>query len=276
MHSLTTFVSERPVELHDVTAGAAPPHCDRAACTHCSENLCVNHLAPAACAAAGHVSGAIHASSLRGASRAARHTVRPKPARALSARRCRHCAGQDVDPDRWSSRRRFDIRLCRNYRECKRSISFGRLSAAPVISIPTSRKIIAAPYVARCDGSSVALGADQRTRRGSCGSVSGRYRSDRTAPHHELDAELSGDHLAAAKDRHFRWSGRRKETEARSADRPLAAHVLRRFVVPSGDEFRVAQMVHLPHQIGVRFSRNAPMPSCASVASAFWLITSFV
>jgi hypothetical protein len=48
MHSLTTFVSERPVELHDVTAGAAPPHCDRAACTPCSENLCVNQLAPAA------------------------------------------------------------------------------------------------------------------------------------------------------------------------------------------------------------------------------------
>jgi hypothetical protein len=71
--------------------------------------------------------------------------------------------------------------LCRNYRECKRSISFGRLCPAPVISIPTSRKIIATPYVARCDGSSVALGADQRTRRGSCGSVSGRYRSDRTA-----------------------------------------------------------------------------------------------
>ena len=89
------------------------------------ENLCVNCLAPVACAAAGHVSGAIHGSSLHGASRAARHTARPKPARALSARRCRHCAGQDVDPDRWSSRRRFDIRLCRNYREFKRSIPFG-------------------------------------------------------------------------------------------------------------------------------------------------------
>jgi hypothetical protein len=26
----------------------------------------------------------------------------------------------------------------------------------------------------------------------------------------------------------------------------------------------------------LRFSRNAPMPSCASIAIAFWLITSFV
>ena len=155
-----------------MTAGAAPPYCDRAACTSCSENLCVNRLAPVACAAAGHVSGAIHGSSLRGASHAARHTARPKPARALSARRCRHCAGQDVDPDRWSSRRRFDIRLCRNYRECKRSIPFGRLCAAPVISIPTSRKVIAVPYVARCDGSSAVLGADRQTRTVSCGSVS--------------------------------------------------------------------------------------------------------
>jgi hypothetical protein len=193
MHSLTTFVSERPVELHDATAGAAPPHRDRAACSPCSENLCVNRLAPVACAAAGHVSGAIHGSSLRGASRAARHTARPRPARALSARRSRHCAGQDGDPDRWSSRRKFDIRLCRNYRECKRSISFGRLCPAPVISIPTSRKIIAAPYVARCDGSSVAVGVDQRTRRGSCGSVSGRYRSDRTAAAPRRAAAAAGN-----------------------------------------------------------------------------------
>lgn len=127
-----------------------------AACTSCSENLCVNRLAPAACAAVGHVSGAIHGSSLRRASRVARHTARPKPARALSARWCRHCAGRDVDPDRWSSRRRFDIRLCRNYRECKRSIPFDRLCTAPANSIPTSRKIIAVPHVVCCDSSSAA------------------------------------------------------------------------------------------------------------------------
>ncbi len=33
---------------------------------------------------------------------------------------------------------------------------------------------------------------------------------------------------------------------------------------------------HFPHQTGLRFSRNAPIPSCASIAIAFWLITSFV
>ena len=33
---------------------------------------------------------------------------------------------------------------------------------------------------------------------------------------------------------------------------------------------------YLPHQTGLRFSRKAPIPSCASSAIAFWLITSFV
>ena len=33
---------------------------------------------------------------------------------------------------------------------------------------------------------------------------------------------------------------------------------------------------YLPHQTGLRFSRNAPIPSCASSAIAFWLITSLV
>jgi hypothetical protein len=82
----------------------------------------LDRSAPAACAAADHASSATRGSWLRVASRAARHIAQPKPARALSARRFRHCAGQDVGPDRLSSRRRFDIRPCPNYRECKRSI----------------------------------------------------------------------------------------------------------------------------------------------------------
>jgi hypothetical protein len=39
---------------------------------------------------------------------------------------------------------------------------------------------------------------------------------------------------------------------------------------------RLSLAPHFPHQTGLRFSRNAPIPSCASSASAFWLITSFV
>jgi hypothetical protein len=39
----------------------------------------------------------------------------------------------------------------------------------------------------------VALGADQRTRRGSCGSVSGRYRSDRTAAAPRRAAAAAGN-----------------------------------------------------------------------------------
>ena len=38
----------------------------------------------------------------------------------------------------------------------------------------------------------------------------------------------------------------------------------------------IASVFYLPHQTGLRFSRNAPIPSCASIAIAFWLITSFV
>ena len=93
-----------------------------ALCSGAIEPRVLDRSAPAACAAADHASSATHGSWRRVASRAARHTAQPKPARALSARRFRHCAGQDVGPDRLSSRRRFDIRPCPNYRECKRSI----------------------------------------------------------------------------------------------------------------------------------------------------------
>ncbi len=91
-------------------------------CSGTMEPRILNRSAQAACAAADHVSGAIHGSWLRVASRAAPRTAKPKPAHALSARRCRHCAGQDAGPDRLSSRHRFDSRLCPNYRERKRSI----------------------------------------------------------------------------------------------------------------------------------------------------------
>src|ERR1035437_2402081 len=93
-----------------------------ALCQGTMEPRVLNRSAPAACATADHVSGAIHGSWLRVASRAARHIARPTLARASSARRFRHCAEQDAGPDRLSSRRRFDIHLCRNYRERKRSI----------------------------------------------------------------------------------------------------------------------------------------------------------
>jgi hypothetical protein len=84
----------------------------------------LNRSAPAACAAADHVSGATRGSSLRVASRAAPRTAKPKPAHASSVRPIRHCAGQDAGLDRLSSRRKFDIHLCRSYRERKRSISW--------------------------------------------------------------------------------------------------------------------------------------------------------
>ena len=64
-----TAASLRPSRLHFLLA-----------------NLWVNRLAPAACAASGHVSGATLGSSLRGASRAARHNsktqTRPRVERA--------------------------------------------------------------------------------------------------------------------------------------------------------------------------------------------------
>ena len=43
-----------------------------------------------------------------------------------------------------------------------------------------------------------------------------------------------------------------------------------------GDERSRLALIYRPHHTGFRFSRNAPMPSCASIAVAFWLITSLV
>ena len=48
------------------------------------------------------------------------------------------------------------------------------------------------------------------------------------------------------------------------------------FAPPRKNPGILAPVFHFPHHTGLRFSRNAPIPSCASIAVAFWLITSFV